>query len=78
MSHDPRSGAAPRALELSSVATPKQARSRETLRRLLDAAEALIDEKGLEQPMHVHTKLKPVTYAAAGSPISSQPEKSLA
>lgn len=32
---------------LESVARPKQARSRQTLVRLLDAAEALIDEKGL-------------------------------
>jgi AcrR family transcriptional regulator len=32
---------------LESVARPKQARSEETLYRLLDAAEALIEEKGL-------------------------------
>jgi AcrR family transcriptional regulator len=32
---------------LSSVAAPKQARSEETLYRILDAAEALISEKGL-------------------------------
>jgi len=32
---------------LESVAAPQQARSEETLRRLLDAAEALIAEKGL-------------------------------
>ena len=32
---------------LESVAAPKQARSEETLRRILDAAEALIEEKGL-------------------------------
>ncbi len=32
---------------LRSVSSPKQARSRETLVRLLDAAEALIEEKGL-------------------------------
>ena len=32
---------------LASVAAPKQARSEETLRRLLDAAEAIIAEKGL-------------------------------
>ncbi len=47
MSLAPRSAAAPHSHELVSVATPKQARSRETLYRLLDAAEALIDEKGL-------------------------------
>lgn len=35
------------ATRLASVARPKQARSRETLRRILDAAEALIEEKGL-------------------------------
>lgn len=32
---------------LESVARPKQARSEQTLQRLLDAAEALIEEKGL-------------------------------
>lgn len=36
-----------RSRRLRSVAAPKQARSEETLRRLLDAAEALIAEKGL-------------------------------
>jgi AcrR family transcriptional regulator len=35
------------ARSLESVARPKQARSKETLYRLLDAAEALIEEKGL-------------------------------
>ena len=38
-------GAAPGALH--SVAAPKQRRSERTLRRLLDAGEALIEEKGL-------------------------------
>lgn len=38
-----RSGALP----LGTVSRPKQARSEETLRRLLDAGEALISEKGL-------------------------------
>ena len=33
--------------DLASVTRPKQARSQETLYRLLDAAEALIEEKGL-------------------------------
>jgi AcrR family transcriptional regulator len=32
---------------LSSISAPRQARSHETLRRLLDAAESLIEEKGL-------------------------------
>ena len=32
---------------LRSVAAPKQARSQQTLLRILDAAEALIQEKGL-------------------------------
>ncbi|HME68484.1 MAG TPA: TetR/AcrR family transcriptional regulator [Myxococcota bacterium] len=32
---------------LESVVTPKQARSEETLRRILEAAESLIEEKGL-------------------------------
>ncbi len=36
----------PRA-SLNTVSRPKQARSQETLRRLLDAAESLIEEKGL-------------------------------
>jgi hypothetical protein len=33
--------------ELESVARPKQARSEQTLQRILDAAEGLIEEKGL-------------------------------
>ena len=35
---------------LRTVARPKQARSAETLYRILDAAEALIEEKGLAEP----------------------------
>ena len=38
---------APPAEQLESVAAPKQARSERTLRRILDAAEELIREKGL-------------------------------
>ena len=38
---------APRAQALRSVAAPKQRRSERTLRRLLDAGELLIEEKGL-------------------------------
>lgn len=38
--------AAPRPVELESVARPKQARSERTLHRLLDAAESLIEETG--------------------------------
>lgn len=38
--------ASPRSLQLDSVARPKQARSEATLHRLLDAAEALIEETG--------------------------------
>jgi AcrR family transcriptional regulator len=40
------SAAPPRSLPLDSVARPKQARSEATLHRLLDAAEALIEETG--------------------------------
>lgn len=41
-----RAGGQPAGAKLSSVATPKQARSEATLQRLLDAAETLIGEKG--------------------------------
>jgi len=40
--------AAARPLTLATVAGPKQARSQRTLARLLDAAEALVAERGLE------------------------------
>jgi AcrR family transcriptional regulator len=43
----PEKKRARREIPLGSVATPKQARSQQTLFRILDAAEALIAEKGL-------------------------------
>ncbi len=48
---------------LESVASPKQARSERTLHRLLDAAEALIEEKGL------HDVSVPEIVQRAGSSV---------